>query len=215
VRWGLIGASAGLILATLGCTTASSHHSASPTPSNLGSSAISGSKGSDGGAVCRGKGGQSTYAQNGIRFEYPSCWRTAHYNDPSTMSQSMVYVSSGPTLDPCTRQGASGELRCATPIALLGPDGVLVEWSEGGFPGWTLGSQGGIPLQVGGLPAREVVNRPGSCSDIGADATVDIEVGRSVRYNFYGAVACLRGPDLPALQAEIDRVVLSVSFSYP
>jgi hypothetical protein len=67
---------------------------------------------------------------------YPSRWRGATFDVVSSFSNVIVYLSTSPLSDPCDRMANS--IACVrSAVSGLDPDGILVEWSGSGFPGWT------------------------------------------------------------------------------
>jgi hypothetical protein len=88
--------------------------------------------------------------------------------------------------------------------------GALIEWSDGGFGGWTLANASGKRFTVDGHPAKEAVFVPahGACV-IGTAREVTVFVPRAAKYNYYEMRACLRGPDLTQERAEVQSMIAS------
>lgn len=171
--------------------------------------------------TCAGLGGRTLAAGQGVRFEYPSCWRAAVYDEVTSFSRSIVDLSNETMHAPCTsRTSASGTTTvCRSPLTSLAPDGVLVRWSSDGFPRWTLDTQPGSSLTVGGRPAREQISGSGTlsatmCGPIGADEMISVVVARpSAADNFYSMIACLRGPDTTEAASEVQAMLASTTFA--
>ncbi len=126
----------------------------------------------------------------------------------------MLYLSVQPTKNPCEITGSG--TTCGWPVSKLRPGGVLVVWENRGYPGWSLASSPGRPTQVGGRNARKLVSRPGACSEIGADETVQVAIARpGMSGNWTAVTACLRGPNLVANEQALDALLASTRFKAP
>jgi hypothetical protein len=177
-------------------------------------------------ARCAGPLRIATYVSPGppgISFEYPACWRAVQYSEVSSFSSAMVFLSNQATHPPCvttTYPAAAGSggaprpvmsMTCGWPVTRLAPGGVLVKWSNFGFPDWSLSEVSGSSLTVGGLAAREQTSLPGDCRMLGADETITVDVAGGVASNDYEMTACLRGPDLQHEVAEVQRMLSTTS----
>lgn len=80
-------------------------------------------------------GPTKTFTNGFLSFRYSGCWTATTYNEMSTMSQTIVYLSDQATHDPC--HAAAVGRTCAQPLSKLRPGHVLVQWSEGGSPAGT------------------------------------------------------------------------------
>ena len=151
----------------------------------------------------------------GVRFSHPACWTAVHFDDMSSFSTSIVDLSNEPLVSPCTTTtgGSDTSMTCGWPLAHLDADGVLVRWSSNGDPGWSLAGQPGTSLTLAGAPAREQVERPGTCGAIGADETIAVDVALSAPSDYDAVTACLRGPDLFSETAEVQRMLGSLSLT--
>ena len=115
--------------------------------------------------------------------------------------------------------------RCSAPYGItrpvplpqcgLGSDGVLVEWSENGFPGWTLRRQLGQQVIVDGQPGEERVVSGGENCVTGTQQSVMLLVARTVPDNWYQMDACLRGPSLARERSEIQAMIASAKILQP
>ena len=105
---------------------------------------------------------QAKYHDAYLEFRYPAQWQAARYEEHSSFTSALVFVSNQTMHDPCARTPTS--IVCHEPVGSLGPNGVLVEWDVDGYPGWTLAGTPGTPLRIGGRPARERVEEArGTC----------------------------------------------------
>ncbi len=156
-----------------------------------------------------------TFRGGGVSFRYPSTWTPHRYVAVSSFSAAIVYLSNDPLHPPCqTSQGpGSTSTVCGDPIDQLGPDGVLVSWSEHGFPGWTFKSAQGTPAIVGGHRAKILVQRPGWCGRIGALETMSVVVERSsLPDNWWAIDACIRGPNAAIGEAQVRAMLHTAQF---
>jgi hypothetical protein len=156
----------------------------------------------------------STFQNGFLKFRYPQAWRTLRFTNSGELHFApMVYLSTQPGHDPCHQSGLA--IVCAWPVDRLLPSGVIAKWENRGFPGWTLATESGTRLRVGGRPAKEQTARPGECRTIGADETVSVQIARPAQYNWTDFTACLRGPNLPDQERQIKAVLASTRFLQP
>jgi hypothetical protein len=144
----------------------------------------------------------------GVSFAYPAVWHTTHYTFASSFSALVAYVSNVKLRAPYTTTvSASGILtRGRNPVVVLPPGGVLISWSNVGFP-----HQGPeIPhptTKIDHQPAT-VVTGPAdvNCASMGGDETITADIARPTG-NHYEMVACLRGPNVPRNAALVQRTL--------
>jgi hypothetical protein len=150
-----------------------------------------------------------------LTFSYPASWMPRKYEVVSSFSSAIVYLSNQPLHDPCTRSRiAAGEsITCGHPLTHLDPDGILVEWSRHGFPGWNLSLAPGTPQRIAGRPSRHAIRRPGDCAIQidGADETIVAFISRPVTHNWYQLLACLRGPNLASSEAQVRELLATTT----
>ena len=139
-----------------------------------------------------------------VSFRYPSHWHRGAWQNGSTMSMAVSYLSTDPMHDPCRRttdsQGMAYRGRKA-PRALR-PGGVYVSVTRQG--GWFGGSLDDIPgheVRIADRPAKVTVERPGDCRLEGVDETMTATIGRINR--FMVVQACLRGPNLARSEEQV------------
>jgi hypothetical protein len=149
----------------------------------------------------------------GLTFEHPQSWTEARYPESFTFSDLIAYVSNNRLHNPCTTTDFSGVVTttCAEPIPRLGPGGVLVSWSNIGYP--HTGPEIPHPnLTIDGRPAHLSVTQPGDCARLGAQETVTVDIARPVD-NHYEMVACLRDPGVAGNETLVRQMLASVRIS--
>jgi len=148
------------------------------------------------------------FSRTGLRFDHPRSWlEVAFTATRSTFRESIVYLSNVKLHDPCTRTFSSGGefITCGAPVSWLPIGGVLVSWSNVGFPH----SGPEIPhpnMTIHGRPALVTVARHGDCDRIGGQETITADIARPFG-NHYEIVACLRGPGLQSNEALVRRML--------
>ena len=69
----------------------------------------------------------------------------------------------------------------------------------------------GEAISMNGGTARLRIERPGSCAPIGADETISllVPIGQPTPLSNVAVVACLRGPELTAAEAQVRAMLVS------
>jgi hypothetical protein len=153
----------------------------------------------------------SQFTDSALRFDYPSSWRAAVLAADTTFSTGLVFLSH--EADP--RCAAVYGITVSIPRCGLGPDGVLVEWSFDGFPGWTLAREPGQPVLVDGRPGKESFVPASRYCASGTEEGVILVVARTFPDNYYEMDACLRGPELGREASEIQAMIASTKVLQP
>lgn len=156
-------------------------------------------------------GPTKTFSNGFLSFRYSGCWTAVTYDEVSSFSASVVYLSDQPTHQPC--HAIANGRACGWPVDKLDRGHILVQWSANGFPGWTLSKAPGSPTTVGGQPAHSSVATPGSCSSISADETISVEVARATKANWYAMTACLRAPGDAQATDAVQQMLSTVSYT--
>jgi hypothetical protein len=152
----------------------------------------------------------SGFSAMGLAFRYPGTWRSGTWNDDvSSFSGLIVFLGTGRLHDPCERTvGAQvTSVSCGDPVSKVAPGGVLVRWDENGFPNWHAPRSN---TKIGGRPATETVTAGSWCRTLGGSRTITVVIPRGASDNWYEMDACLRGPGIPAEQAEITAMLKTV-----
>jgi hypothetical protein len=151
----------------------------------------------------------SRFSAMGLAFRYPGIWRSGTWDDDvSSFSGLIVFLGTGKLHDPCQRTvGAQvTSVSCGDPVSQVAPGGMLVRWDEDGFPTW---HPPRANTRIGGRPATETVTAGRWCQALGGSRTITAVIPRDSD-NWYEMDACLRGPGLPAEQAEITAMLKTV-----
>jgi hypothetical protein len=151
------------------------------------------------------------YRGSELSFRHPGTWKAYPFRWAGGLHfQPMVYVSTQPVEDPCRTKGTT--TMCAWPIRRLQPGGVLIAWENRGFPGWSLRTQPGANIRVGGRSAKFLATRPGACSAIGGNLTIEVAIASPLPDNWTEVTACLRGPHLAQSERSVDALLASTQF---
>jgi hypothetical protein len=150
------------------------------------------------------------FSTTGLAFRYPGAWRSGKWGDDvSSFSAPIVFLSTGRLHDPCQRtvQAQVATISCGDPVSALAPGGVLVRWSGNGAPRWHAPTAN---TTVGGRPATETVTASAPCRALGGTRAITVVIPDNSASSWYEMDACLRGPGIPAEQAEITAMLKTV-----
>ena len=153
-----------------------------------------------------------SFSAMGLSFRYPANWQTGTWNDVSSFTAPIVYLSTGRQHNPCTVTYSPGEksVSCSYPVDTLPPGGVLVRWDLDGFPGFRLTKPNAT---IGGRPALETKTSGGWCASLGGAETISVIIPRDQPDNWYGLNACLSAPNLPQQEAQISAMLHTVQIA--
>jgi hypothetical protein len=154
------------------------------------------------------------YADRYLSFAHPAAWKASTPKGPPAFHfVPLVFLSTQPVGSPCQTHG--NETDCGWPIKRLRPGGVLITWEERGFPGFSLKSQPGSEVIVGGRSAKRSATRPGACGAIGGELTIQVAIARPAPDNWTEAIACIRGPGVSRNERRVDALLASTKFLAP
>ena len=153
----------------------------------------------------------ATFSAMGLSFRYPATWHRGSWDEVSSFTALIVYLSTEPLHNPCTITHSPGvtSVDCTNPVDVLPPGGVLVRWDDNGFPVsfWKPKPN----TTIAGHPAEETVTSgPGWCASLGGAETITITIPRHPPDNFYEMDACLSAPNLSQQQAQISAMLRTV-----
>jgi len=170
--------------------------------------------GSTGPALAAGAAGDATrtFSGSGVAFRYPASWRVSPpaWRWESSFTVLVTYLSSGELHDPCARTASS--TTCSSPLAVLPPGGVLITWTRGAMPLWSLAKQPGRATTLAGHPGKIQIARPGACRALQATETVTAQIavtkGDSLQMQ-----ACLRGSTARANENRVRAMLATLRVS--
>jgi hypothetical protein len=153
------------------------------------------------------------FTRYGLSFRYPATWRARSWNDASSFSALITYLSTSQLRNPCTRSttATSISVSCGEPIRRLPAGGLLVTWTANGFPGGP-----GITKTnslIGGRPAVVMAGVLEPCAGIGGDEAITVKILRAVADNWYTMTACLRAPGVRQDELAVRAMLKSVRIS--
>jgi hypothetical protein len=157
---------------------------------------------------------QSHFDSAGLSFDYPGAWSAARFDVVSSFSSVIVYLSTAPMSDPCDRTPNS--IACTRlAVSSLAPDGILVAWSRRSWVNWTFDAMKDRPLAVAGRRATiEQLDPEQGCRSVGGTRELVVTIDDPVPdWNWTEAWACLRGPSLDALQAQVEAMLATVTWN--
>ena len=162
-----------------------------------------------------------TDAANGISFARPASWMRWLPNAHNPINDGpLIYLSTDPLLPTCavtpltTPNPADARGRaCDWPLVEIALNGVLVTWLTTRIliPLPSAGDQ----VEVNGATGRLQAEKPGACSAVGADETLDVlvPIGQPKPWSNIAVLACLRGPDLAAAEAMVRAMLESATIA--
>jgi hypothetical protein len=170
--------------------------------------ALAGSPGPAGAAGAAAR----TFSGSGVAFRYPASW---HASPPawrwaSSFSVLVTYLSTGALHDPCARTPSS--TTCSSPLAVLAPRGILVTWTRGSPPSWSLAKQPGRATTLAGHPGKIQIARPGACRALQATETVTAQIALGTTDSLQ-MQACMRGSTTRANEARVLAMLATLHVS--
>jgi hypothetical protein len=153
------------------------------------------------------------FSGSGVAFRYPAAW---HASPPawrwrSSFSVLVTYLATGELHDPCARTASS--TTCSSPLAVLAPGGVLITWTRGRMPSWSLARQPGRPITLAGHPGKLQIAHPGACRALQATETVTAQISLGPKSDSLQMQACLRGSNARANEARVRAMLVTLRVS--
>jgi hypothetical protein len=168
------------------------------------------------------RGSLAHYHDYALSFSYPASWHTAP-GWAATMGQmAVVYLSTERLHSPCkVFHHANGDVtgsQCGSPLVLadkLSSGGVLVSWTGHFAPGGGFSQLTGTRTRIDGHPARIVPNQADCPWDANKSLTVDVAANESGPSGWYQMDACMRGPQVAQVEAQVQAMLRSFRFATP
>jgi hypothetical protein len=154
----------------------------------------------------------ANFSAMGVAFRYPAAWRSGTWDDVSSFSALIVYLSTGRLHNPCTvtHHPDKTTVSCGNPIRALAPGGILVRWSENGSPSWHSPKAN---TSIDGHPATETRTTEAWCTALQGTETITVVIPRLLADNWYEMDACLRGPtQQPAISSMLKSVHINDAY---
>jgi hypothetical protein len=120
----------------------------------------------------------------------------------SSMEGVSGFYSNVPLGPSCSNGG------CGWPIHALPPNSIVVAWGSISGPIATDQPQGMAPnTTIGGRAATKTTDLTEGCRSLGGTASVVVNISPEIKMR-----ACMRGPDIAPLQADVEAMLRSVTF---
>jgi hypothetical protein len=120
------------------------------------------------------------FADPELTFRYPRDWTASTWQIISTAAESIVYLGTQPTHNPCvtsTPTGGGTDTVCGEPITALSPGGIFVNWYAYGLPGTSILNESGTVTTIDGRPARLTSGSVDEeCSTLGGTSSIDATI---------------------------------------
>ena len=152
----------------------------------------------------------------GLSFRHPRQWRSYRYQETSSFTDLITFVSTDTLHAPCTetRNASATTIVCGPPLARLSPGGVLITWMTEGMPGRTLALLPGMRTRIGGHQARAVSGAAaGSCAKLGGAWQEQVTIARDSALPSTSLVAmdaCAAAPGVAQARQEITDMLATV-----
>jgi hypothetical protein len=162
--------------------------------------------------------GLGHYSGGELAFDYPASWTPAYYEENSSFSRLIVFLSTERLINPCTTTISSTFTKtdCGSPLGdrRLGADGVLVAWDGRGFPGWSFDPAAGVEETIGGQSATvDDHAAPDYCAATGGEREMIATIPRADAIsNWWEMNACYRGPDTSNVRSQLQAMLDSVKW---
>lgn len=159
-------------------------------------------------------------SSNGIAFDHPVAWQRWQPNEMDWMTGGpLIYLSTDPLRSTCAvapeqTQHPNGYMDdpCAWPLDKLSPGGVFVMFVNTRILQRI--EEHGEKLVMNGAPTWLQIDGPGACKPLDATETIEVLVpmGQPTPLSNLDVIACLRGPHLEALDAQLRGLLRSIRF---
>jgi hypothetical protein len=167
-----------------------------------------------------GQGGSSTvlatFPAVGLSFRHPAQWRSRPYEETSSFTDLITFLSTDRLHAPCTarRKASATVVSCGPPLARLSPTGVLITWMSEGMPGLTLAVEPGLWTRIGGRQARVVSGAATDvCAQLGGTWQERVAIARDTGHPTTQLVtmsACVAAPGVVQAKRDIKEMLATV-----
>ena len=152
----------------------------------------------------------------GLSFRHPRQWRSYRYQETSSFTDLITFLSTDTLHAPCTvtKNASVTTIFCGPPLSGLSPGGVLITWMTEGMPGRTLALLPGMWTRIGGHRARAVSGAAaGRCAKLGGAWQEQVTIARDSRLPSTSLVsmdACAAAPGVAQARQEITDMLATV-----
>jgi len=159
---------------------------------------------------------EAAFPAAGLSFRHPRQWRSYRYQETSSFTDLIAFLSTDTLHAPCTvtKNASVTTISCGPPLARLSPGGVLITWMTEGMPGRTLALLPGMRTRIGGHRARAVSGAAaGSCAKLGGAWQEQVTVARDSGLPSTSLVAmdaCVAAPGVAQARQEITDMLATV-----
>jgi hypothetical protein len=142
----------------------------------------------------------------GISVSHPAEWRLSKFDEVSSFSTAVMFLSNRDLEPPCTTSADGSRTHCrGLPRTQLDDDGVLIEWYSYGFPepeGYNpLARISGDDATIDGHRAKVTeTDATGQCSSIGGTRQITATIWTGPGADTLGMIACLSNPSTEVRQ---------------
>ena len=160
----------------------------------------------------------ATFPAAGLSFRHPRQWRSYRYEERSSFTDLITYLSTDTLHAPCTvtRNASGTAISCGLPLSRLSPGGVLITWRTEGMPGRSLAVVPGTRMRIGGHQARTVSGAAtGSCAKLGGAWQEQVLIARGgglPSTSLVAMYACVAAPGVTQAKRYINEMLATVRF---
>jgi hypothetical protein len=154
-----------------------------------------------------------------LSFRHPRRWRSYHYQETSSFTYLLAFLSTDQLHAPCTVTRSSSKTRvsCGSPLSRLSPGGVLITWVTEGMPGRTLATEQGGWTRIGSHPARVLSGvATDTCAQLGGSWQEQAVIDRARALpstNLLAMNACAAAPGVVQARQDVKGMLATVRFT--
>jgi hypothetical protein len=154
-----------------------------------------------------------------LSFHHPRRWRSYHYQETSSFTYLLDFLSTDRLHAPCTvtRSASTTRVSCGSPLSRLSPGGVLITWVAEGMPGRTLATVPGGWTKIGGHPARVLSGvATDTCAHLGGAWQEQAVIDRAKALpstNLLAMTTCIAAPGVAQAKQDVKDMLATVRFT--